>query len=293
MTDLLPATRHATIELRDGRTLAFDDIGGPAASPILYFHGFGSSRLIRHPDDTIATRVGARVIAVDRPGIGHSSPRPERRLLDWPEDVRELVDALGLDRFAVLGWSGGGPYALACARALPDRVSVVGLVSGAAPLAGVGRVDYLYRTHRAAAMAADSAPWIIRLAMWRWARAQQRDPERDLDQAVAKMVEADQALLADPTVRATMLANVEEMHRHGGRGIYDEALTMARPWGFRVSEVTTPVWLWHGEEDPSVPVAMGRYLAAQLPSCEANFYPGEGHHLLFDRWEQILGQLVP
>ncbi len=175
---------------------------------------------------------------------------------------------------------------------MPERVTVVGLVNGPAPLAGVRPVDYLLRTHRAAARAADRAPWMIRVAMWRWARAQRRDPERHLDEAIAKMVEADRALIADPTVRALMLANAEEMKRQGGRGLYDEALIMARPWGFRLRDVRVPVLLWHGDDDPSVPVLMGRYVAEELPDCRAAFYPGEGHHLLFDRWEEIIAAVI-
>ena len=142
----------------------------PDGTPILFFHGFGSSRLIRHPDDALAEQAGVRLICIDRPGIGLSTARPGRRLLDWPVDVASLADELGLARFSIIGWSGGGPYALACAYAMPDRTTEVGLVSAPAPLAGVRKPDYLIPRHRAAARAAGTAPWIIRLAMWRWAR---------------------------------------------------------------------------------------------------------------------------
>jgi pimeloyl-ACP methyl ester carboxylesterase len=282
----------STVTLRDGRNLGFDEIGDPEGTPILFFHGFGSSRLIRHPDDSIATELGARLICVDRPGIGLSTAQPGRRLSDWPADVAELADHLGLATFGVLGWSGGGPYALACAWWMPDRVTAASLVSAPAPLAGVRSADYLYRRHRAAVRAADTAPWVIRLAMWRWARAQKRDPERQLDAAVAKMVEADRVLIGDPRIRAQMLANADEMVRQGHRGLYDEALIMARPWGFRLRDVRVPTTLWHGDDDPSVPVAMGRYVARELSTCDARFFPGEGHHLLFDRWQEILADVV-
>jgi pimeloyl-ACP methyl ester carboxylesterase len=284
--------RHSEITLRDGRLLGYDEVGDAAGRAILYLHGFGSSRLIRHPDDTIAARLGARLICVDRPGIGVSTARPGRHLLDWPSDVAELADRLDLGRFVVLGWSGGGPYALACAWAMPERVSLVGLVSVPAPLAGVRDADYLYRRHRAAVRAADTAPWVIRLAMWSWARSQRRDPERHLDEAVARMIEADRVLIEDPRIRAQMLANADEMLRQGHRGLYDEALIMARPWGFRLQDVRAPIRLWHGDDDRDVPVAMGRYVAAHVPECRASFLPGEGHHLLFDRWEEILADMV-
>ncbi len=98
-----------TMVLADGRTLGFDDVGDPDGPVVLYLHGFGSSRVVRHPDDHVPGELGFRMIAVDRPGIGLSTGAPGRRLLDWPRDVQQLVDRLGIDRFAVLGWSGGGP----------------------------------------------------------------------------------------------------------------------------------------------------------------------------------------
>jgi pimeloyl-ACP methyl ester carboxylesterase len=288
---LPPHTR--TLALPDGRLLGYDDLGRPDGVPVLFFHGFGSSRIVRHPDDGIAARLGLRVIAPDRPGIGLSSRQPGRRLLDWPRDVERLVDSLGIERFSIVAWSGGGPYALACAWRLPDRVAQVALISAPAPIAGVpGSAGYTYRHHRAASRAAAVAPWVIRLAMWRWARSQRSDPERALDEAIAGMVEADRVILGDPRLRAVMIANAAEMYRQGGRGVYDEAIIMVRPWGFPLEPIRAPVRIWHGELDSSVPVGMGRYLAQRLGHCQASFYPGEGHHLVYDRWQEILGEVA-
>jgi pimeloyl-ACP methyl ester carboxylesterase len=279
-----------TIRLPDGRRIGYDEFGDPLGFPLIFLHGFGSSRVVRHPDDLIAAELGIRMLAVDRPGIGLSTGQPGRALTDWPADVRQLVDALGLRRFGVVGWSGGGPYALACAWAMPDRVAVVGLISSAAPL--IRGADYMLRTHRVAIRAADHAPWMIRLAMWRWSRAQRADPERHLDDAIEGMIEADRLVLEDPRLRAIMIGNATELYRQGGRGLYDEALVIARPWGFPLADVVVPVRIWHGEDDTAVPVGMGRYLARQLPSVRATFYPGEGHHLVYDRWREIMAALA-
>jgi pimeloyl-ACP methyl ester carboxylesterase len=175
---------------------------------------------------------------------------------------------------------------------MAERVSVVGLISAAAPLAGVRDPDYTYRSHRVASRAADYAPWMIRIAMWRWARSQRTDPERNLDEAIESMVEADRAVLEDPLLRAVMLANTIELYRQGGRGLYDEALVMARPWGFPLEGICVPVHLWHGEADVTVPVGMGRHIARTIPGCRATFYPGEAHHLVYDRWREILADLA-
>lgn len=278
--------------LRDGRRLGYLEYGDPAGHPIFFFHGFGSTRLMRHPDETIPASLGLRVISVDRPGIGLSDAQPGRRLLDWPQDVLSLARDLGIGRFAVLGWSGGGPYALACAHALPDRVTATGVISGPAPLLYDRASEYLTRRHRGAARVAWRAPWILRVALWRWGRPQRRDPVLAFESAVDGMVASDQALMADPRLREIMIENASEVYRQGGRGMYDEGLVLTGPWGFRPDDLTVPVHLWHGDLDDTVPAEMARHLARAIPDCHATFYPGEGHHLLYHRWPEILEALA-
>jgi pimeloyl-ACP methyl ester carboxylesterase len=139
---------------------------------------------------------------------------------------------------------------------------------------------------------ADHAPWVIALAMWRWSRQQKSDPAKQLDEAIAGMVEADREILGDPALRAVMIANAAEMYRQGNRGIYDEALCMARPWGFPIEGVSVPVRIWHGVRDQVVPVGMGRYVARVVPGAVATFFPNEAHHFVYHRWPEILGVVV-
>ena len=280
------------IVLRDGRRLGYAEYGNPAGRPVLFFHGFGTSRVICPPDDELARSLGARLIAVDRPGIGLSDPLPGRNLLDWPGDVAQLANKLGLERFAIIGWSGGGPYAAACGHALADRVRVVGLVSSPAPISGVKKADYVRRFYRLGAIGAKRAPWAVRLALWHWGRPQRRDPVRFFEESVADMPAADQEVMNDPSVRTLMIENSAELYRQGGRGLYDEALALARKWGFRPADISAPVHLWHGEQDDTVPVSMAHYLARAIPGCRATIYPDEGHHLLFSRWSEILRTLA-
>lgn len=280
----------ATLVLGDGRRLGYAEYGDASGEPFFFFHGFGSSRLVRHPDDTIASSLGVRLIAVDRPGIGLSDPKPGRTLLDWADDVAALADALGLSSFGVLGWSGGGAYAAACAYRLGPRVTLAGIVSGPAPLVGDGRVEYLRRAHRVAGVAG-RAPLLLRLALWHWGRPQRRDPVRFLESAVAKMVPRDRDIMADPRLRRLMIENSEEIYRHGSSGIYEEGLVLARPWGFRLEQISVPVLLWHGEADTTVPPEMGHHVWRAIPDCRAWFFAEEGHHLLYARWTEILATL--
>ena len=276
------------IRLRDGRRLGYVEYGDPVGDPVFFFHGFGTSRVIC-PDDETAREMAIRLIAVDRPGIGLSDPQPGRSLLDWPRDVAEVADRLAVSRFGVVAWSGGGPYALATAYALAQRVAAVAIVSGPAPLASAAPADYLRRFDRNAVRAAGRAPWVIRLALWHWGRDQRRDAERFFDASVAEMCAADQEILAAPELRDRMIANSSELYRQGGRGMYDEALVLARPWGFDLAHIRVPVHLWHGALDTTVPVAMGTHLGRAIPGARLTILADEGHHLLYRHWPQILG----
>jgi pimeloyl-ACP methyl ester carboxylesterase len=280
------------IVLRDGRRLGYAEYGSPGGTPLFFFHGLGTTRVICPPDEGVAVAQGVRLISVDRPGIGLSDRHPRRRLLDWPTDVAQLADQLGVDRFAVIGWSGGGPYAAACGYLLPDRVRAVGLVSAPAPLAGEPAADYLRRFDRNAARAAGRAPWMIRLALWHWGRPQRRDPARFFERSLAEMVESDQVVLAHPELRGRMIANSTELYRHGGRGMYEEALVLARRWGFSPRDIRVPVHIWHGAADDTVPVSMATYLARAIPDARVRIVPGAGHHLLYRQWPEILGVLA-
>ena len=278
------------IALPDGRKVGYLESGAPDGSPVLFFHGFGTTRVICPPGGP-ATERGMRLIALDRPGIGLSEPLPGRRLVDWPADVAAVADRLKLDRFSIIGWSGGGPYALACAVAMPERVRSIALVSTPAPLAGSKERSYLRRFDKSAVHAAGRAPWVVRLAMWHWGRGQRRDAAGFFDKSVADMCAADQAVLAEPALRSRMIANSTELYRQGGRGMYDEALVLARPWGFDLGQVQVPVHVWYGARDEVVPEGMVRHLAAEIPGAKLHVSADEGHHLLYSSWPEILTTL--
>jgi pimeloyl-ACP methyl ester carboxylesterase len=289
---LMSEQRDRSVMLGDGRRLGYFEYGPRDGRPVLFFHGFGTTRVICPVDEGLANDLGVRLIAVDRPGIGLSDRLKGRRLLDWPSDVEQLLDHLGLDEVTIVGWSGGGPYAAACAFLLRERVRLIGLVSAPAPLSGVGKADYLRRFHRTAAHAAGRAPWIVRVAMWHWGRHQRRDPETFFEKSFAEMCRADQEVLSEPGLRRRMIDNSAELYRQGGSGMYDEALIQARPWGFDPRDIGVPVHIWHGELDEVVPVAMARHLAGVVPAARATIHADEGHHLLYRRWPEILAALA-
>ena len=226
--------------MRDGRRLAYVEIGSAGGKPIVHCHGAPSSRVEGALvfDPAVATELGVRVIVPDRPGMGRSDFQPRRRIVDWPSDVKELADALRLDDFAVLGSSGGSPYALASARAARGLSPARSL---RARCAGGGGMP-------ARATMARMFPEPDRSLL-----QQRRDPRRRSWPASRKLVAVDL-----------------------GGAVWDMAL-LGRPWGFDLEALDLPVALWHGERDRNVPVAHGRYLAGVIPGCRATFYAADAH----------------
>jgi pimeloyl-ACP methyl ester carboxylesterase len=280
-----------TIRLRDGRQLGYAGYGDPGGRPLFYFHGWPGSRVEGRLADEPARARGIRLIAVDRPGMGLSDFQSRRRLVDWPDDVSQLAAALALDRFAVLGISGGGPYAAACAWKLSDRLDRAGLVSCLAPLDVPGATAGMSRQNRFAFRVVGRRSVLRRLLMARVASSVRRRPERVLDSAMA--AEADKKYLDRPAVKKVLAESLSEAYRHGSRGAAWEMGLYTEPWGFLPEDIRTPVYLSHGELDANAPITMGRYLASAIPRCRAAFRPGEGHFHFIDRLPEILAATCP
>jgi pimeloyl-ACP methyl ester carboxylesterase len=276
------------IRLPDGRRLGVHELGDPRGHPVFFFHGLGASRLCVHPDDRIPLELGVRVIALDRPGIGLSDKSPGRTVLDRAADVVALADAMHLDRFACVGWSGGGAHALACAHAVPARVTAVALVSARAPLDGEGAASCLTPEWTRIERMARIAPWLMRAFFATQCRAIRRAPRRFVDRLVAGLGPPDREILGDPAMRDMLDAMIGELVRQGSRGLFDDGLALARPWGFSPADVRVTVHLWHGLRDTVIPPSFGRYLARLIPGCQARFPRTDGHMLYLGRWGEIL-----
>jgi pimeloyl-ACP methyl ester carboxylesterase len=268
-----------TLPLRDGRRVGVMAVGPSAGFPVVHCHGSGSSRLEAQLLAPAATAAGVRLIGLDRPGIGCSDPKPGYRLLDWPDDVAQVADALGLARFAVQGVSAGGPFALACAHRLPHRLTACGLVSTIAPpdlLRQAGPASM-----RALGWLADHFP----RALLAYARLVQRATGSDtastgryLARYAPRLGGADAQLLSDPATRRQVAVAMAESFRQGPGGNLEIVVSESRPWGFAVEQLGfAPVFLWHGERDRIAPIAPARLLARAIPHCTATFYPDDGH----------------
>jgi pimeloyl-ACP methyl ester carboxylesterase len=280
------------IRLHDGRQLAYAEYGDLNGKPVLLIQGTPSTRLM-HPDESTTYELGVRLIMFDRPGFGLSDYQPNRLLMDYPNDLAELADALGITRFAVAGISGGGPYTAATAYALSDRVTAAAFISAAGPADAPHALDGITPVRRIGYWLARYAPALVQPMLW-LTNNPQRDPQQFFARYTVHNPPADQAILARPEIRAMMIANYAEATRQGLRGFARELWIVARPWGFPLRDIGVPVHIWHGEADNSTPISMARYIASMIPDCRATYLPRAGHMFLFEpeRWREMLGALV-
>jgi pimeloyl-ACP methyl ester carboxylesterase len=278
------------LRLKDGRQLAYAQYGNPNGKPVFFIQGTPSSRLL-HPDDEITRSLGVRLVAFDRPGFGLSDYQPNRTLKDFPNDLAELADALGIERFAIVGISGGGPYTAATAYALPNRVTIAALVSAGGPADAPHAMDGIAPMRRIGYYIARYAPALLVPLLW-LTNNPQRNPQKFFDQYTAHNPPDDQTLFAQPEFRAMMIANYTESTRRGLRGFARELWIVARPWDFRLEDIRVPVCVWHGDADNSTPISMASYVASKIPNCRTIYLPNEGHLFLFKRWREILSALV-
>jgi pimeloyl-ACP methyl ester carboxylesterase len=218
--------------------------------------------------------MGIRLIAPDRPGMGYSNFQPKRCLLDWPDDICVLADALELGNFGILGYSGGGPYALACAYKIPERLSAVGVLAGIGPVTEPGALEGMTRNNVQIFTLSRRFPWLLNLLYRMQISA---DGEKLMRAAIPQMAKPDQEVMQDPEVIRGMGKDFKGSFRQNPRGVIQEGTLLGSDWGFKLTDIQAAVNLWQGEEDINVPAAMGRYQARQLPNCIAKFYPGEGH----------------
>ncbi len=283
------------VTLPDGRALGYAEWGDPVGVPVLHFHGTPSSRLeAAIPGfDQVAERLGIRVLAIDRPGIGLSDPKPRRTLLDWPADVAEFADRLGFSRFSVYGVSGGGPYAAACGYRIAHRLRSVGLVSGIAPMQVSDAREGMSRESRTMFWLGRYFPWGLRMMVRRQARHMTTLSITAMLEGLKRIPEPDRRALEEPGRVDAFVLSIKEAFRQGEDGVVDDLRLASRPWGFALDQVPMVVNLWFGGRDANVPPAAGRYLARAFARSEGRYYPDEGHvSLLTNRYEEILTGLL-
>jgi len=288
-----PMEYEGTAKARDGRTLAFVQRGAEDGVPVIVCHGTPGSRRSRHPDPEMYRRHGVRMVAYDRPGYGASDPNIGRSVADAASDIEAIADELGLDRFAVVGGSGGAPHALACGALLEERVLRVGALVTPAPsdtddfdfyegLADVNVREFGAAVQGREAIEAFIQPYVDQL---------RTDPDAVIEEIVSELPEVDREIASREGFRSIMRESFAEAARQGVRGWADDDLAVAKSWGFEPEDVHAEVRLWQGELDVLAPRTHGEYVASRLPNARFELLEGGGH-FLDEQWAVVLDWLA-
>ena len=285
---------EGNIAVGENRRIGFAEFGKPQGRAIFWLHGTpGARRQIPIEARAYAERENIRLIGIDRPGIGSSTPHQYETVIAFADDMATIADVLGIDKMAVVGLSGGGPYALACAAAMPDRVVTVGVLGGVAPAAGPESI-------RGGLMALGSfvapmlqvagtpiglfASLLIRLIR------PIASPAADLYGLVSPP--ADRRLLARPELKAMFLDDLLNGSRKQLAAPFADIVVFSRDWGFHLDQVKVPIRWWHGDHDHIVPFAHGQHVVARLPDAELYELPGESHLAGLGLGEEILRTML-
>ncbi|MCI4644611.1 MAG: alpha/beta hydrolase [Hyphomonadaceae bacterium] len=286
--DSIETDAYEIIQLNDGRELAFTEWGDRDGFPAFYFHGTPSSRLEGAFADQAGKTHGVRLIATDRPGFGRSDFQKKRVFSDWPKDVLQLADHLGLDEFGVVGHSGAGPHLFVCGALIdPARLKFVGALGPWAPVATAEIMASLNSADRAYANISRRMPWIMHasFAPIGWAA---RHWQSLFFSLMKKSVSpADKHILESENFFRLFQIMELEAFRQGSKGAAHEASLAYGDWGFEISEIQVPTFIWLGKEDIFVPPRMGEYMQAKIPNVDLNMVDGKGHFNI-ENWDDIL-----
>ena len=283
---------HESVKLSDGRSLSFARFGDPSGKPVFYFHGFPGSRLEPQSNHDAFLKAGIQLLALDRPGIGHSTRKNKRKLLDWPDDVVEIAKILKLEKFSILGVSGGGPYALACARAIPGYLNKVTVACGLGPIDAPNATSGMMLSNRVLFRYGKFFPPVLHLSTFLMVRQLSSKPAKGLKKFVEGLPEPDRLVLSKTDAQDFVAASAVEGVRQGSGPLLEEIGIYSRSWGFKLEDLNVPVSLFQGEVDIDVPPSMARHQASLIPDCEINLYPNDGHFsLLVNHIDEIIASL--
>lgn len=289
--------RDFMVPLKDGRKLAVIEYGDPQGLPVMFFHGTPGSRLLFLEDDEISKSVGIRLISLDRPGFGLSDPKPNRTLLDWTNDVNEAADYLKLGKFSIIGVSGGGAFAAACAYKLTERLHSAALVASTIPFVNGKSPKGTMTANKIAFFLARKAPWLVRASYRSTKKLLEEQPEKFMEQnkkGNKHLHEWDRQFLQTDEQLKGLMVHMGEAFRISVDECVNEPVLLSKPWGFAFKDIPVPIDVWHGEGDRMAPAGEMRKAVSAIPNCQAHFIAGAGHFLTDDDqiWRSILTTIL-
>jgi len=281
------SAQESRLTLPDGRCLSWSDTGDPSAIPVVFMHGIPGSRTLRHPDESLLSNAGIRLIIPERPGIGDSDPQFERRIADWPKDVEVLVDHLGVSRFAVVGFSAGTPYALATARHMPARVMTLHLIGAAPPIETMSDLKYYSPQFRVAMMVARYSPALLAPLLGLVFQGIQKNVHRYAREMMCGHAAADQRVFDSPSLRENFVSGLLLGYKNA-RHVASDLLMIVTGWNVADLQPGIPTHFVHGAEDWHVFAEGAMRIANQIEDARFHLIPDGGHFLLYSHWGEIL-----
>lgn len=282
-----PKTRF--IRLSNRKQIAYCEYGEPNGKPVFYFHGTPGSRYEAMHAHQAGLKFGKRIIAPDRQGIGRSDYVRVRNLLDWPQTILEIAEQLGLERFGVIGVSGGSAYALACADRIPKDLDFAVVMGSWGPVAEEPRLwEMMAPLDSFFGKLSRGMPWVFYTPFSFLGYAARWLPPRAFNKSLeSSLAEDDKKLLRDNEFAQFFAEDIKEAFRQGVHGPADDTILLYGYWGFEVNEIKKKVYLFHGTEDKFAPYPFAEYLNNALPDAELHSYPGRGHLFLIELFEDV------
>ena len=284
------------VQLQDAAIVAVEEYGNANGVPVIFCHGWPSSRIMARLTDEPARELGIRIISPDRPGISGSSLQPDRKLSDWPRVVERIVEHLGVSEFRMLAISGGAPYAYATAAAMPQRVQAIAIVGGAPPMAELVDAEGLLPLYRWMLALYRTQPRLLRRLLYLARPVLSLRPPVRFRPLLLKMLmlrPCDAESLRDAAAFEAIFESQRRAWRGSAEGVMVDAQIYAQAWGFALEDVQVPVRLWHGKQDRAFSVRLAEQVAKRLPNCKARFVDDAGHYSLPIRhMREILKDLI-
>lgn len=282
-----------SIHLQDGRHIGLTQYGDLEGFPVFFFHGTPGSRVMFLDDDPISQELGIRLICLDRPGFGLSTPLPDRTILDWAKDVLEVADDLGIQHFSVMGVSGGGAFAAGCAYQLPDRVLSAALISSTTPFRDGKPPKSMLRENKLAFFLSKKFPWLLKASYRSQKKMIENKPEKfkKLAKNGNKHLHPwDRQFLQTDEQLEMMMTHLHEATRQSVDECIREPILLSKPWAFDMKDIQIPVDVWHGKEDTMAPFVEIENIARTISNVKTYYIDQAGHFLtdVDDIWRDIL-----
>jgi pimeloyl-ACP methyl ester carboxylesterase len=288
--------RENFVQLEGDAVVALEEYGDPNGVPVIFCHGWPSSRTMAQLTDGPARDLGVRIISPDRPGISGSSLQPNRKLADWPRVIERVLDHIGIGEFRALAISGGAPYAYATAATMPVRVRAIAIVGGAIPMAELEDARGLLPLYRWMLALHRARPQLLRRLFYMARPILALRPPVRFRPLLLKMLmlrPCDAESLRDAAAFEAIFESQRRAWRGSAEGVMADAQIYAQPWGFSLEDVHVPVRLWHGRQDRAFSLHLAEEVAKRLPDCHARFIDNTGHYSLPIRhMREILEDLV-